>query len=48
MTYDYKTWVLHVGIFYISLSLPLCASFEEGKEKEHDEYVFLLYTIVIS
>lgn len=46
LTCDYKTWVLHVGIIYISLSLPFTASFEEGPEKEHSEYIFLLCLLV--
>lgn len=45
---DCKTWGLHAGILYISLSLPSCENFEKGLEREQDEYVFLLCIIVIS
>lgn len=38
---DSKTWVLHAGILYISLSLPSCEKFEKGLEREQDEYFSL-------
>lgn len=47
---DYKTWVLHAGILYISLSLPSCENFEKGLEREQDECFRLVHlsSILIS
>lgn len=33
---------MHIGILYISLSLPFCENFEKGLEREQDEYFSLV------